>query len=72
MVAYANPAELTDRRQRGDGYGIARWEFAEPGTGRPMPGALEFQCWPRFPLVGPDGKPRQFPGWPVVTKLPVD
>ena len=72
MVAYANPAEIADRRQRGDGYGIARWDFAEPGRGRPIPGRLEFECWPRFPLAGPDGKPRQFPGWPVVTELPVD
>jgi hypothetical protein len=70
MVAYANPATIADPRQRGDGYGIARWEFAEPGLGRPMPGTLEFECWPRFPVVGPDGQRRQFSGWPVVTELP--
>jgi hypothetical protein len=70
VVAYANPTDVTDVRQRADGYGIARWEFAEPGAGRPIPGQLTFECWPRFPNRGPDGTPRQFPGWPVVTDLP--
>ena len=70
VVAYANPTDVSDVRQRADGYGIARWEFVEPGAGRPMPGTLEFQCWPRFPVAGPAGQPLQFPGWPVVTDLP--
>jgi hypothetical protein len=35
-----------------------------------MPGTLTFECWPRFPVPGPDGKLRQYPGWPVVTELP--
>ena len=70
MVAYANPADVGDERQRADGYGIARWEFAKPGVGRAMPGTLTFECWPRFPMKGPDGSPQQYPGWPVVTELP--
>lgn len=70
MVAYANPPDITDEKQRGDGYGIARWEFAGPGTGRAVPGTLAFECWPRFPVPGPDGKPRQYTGWPVITDLP--
>jgi hypothetical protein len=70
MIAYANPGDIKDEKQRGDGYGIARWEFAKPGAGRAMPGTLTFECWPRFPVTGPDGKPQQFPGWPVVTELP--
>ena len=70
MVAYANPGDTRDERRRGDGYGIARWEFAKPGVGRAMPGTLTFECWPRFPEKGSDGKPRQYPGWPVVTDLP--
>ena len=70
MVAYANPADVGDEKQRGDGYGIARWEFAKPGVGRAMPGTLTFECWPRFPVKGPDGSPQQYPGWPVVTELP--
>ncbi len=70
MVAYANPADVGDEKQRGDGYGIARWEFAKPGVGEAMPGTLTFECWPRFPVKGPDGSPQQYPGWPVVTDLP--
>ena len=70
MVAYANPADTSDEKQRGDGYGIARWEFAKPGVGRAMPGTLTFECWPRFPVTDADGAPRQYPGWPVVTELP--
>lgn len=72
MIAYANPPDVTNEKQRGDGYGIARWEFAKPGAGRAMPGTLSFECWPRFPAKGPDGKPQQFPGWPVVTELPTE
>jgi hypothetical protein len=70
MVAYANPADTGDEKRRGDGYGIARWEFAKPGVGKAMPGTLTFECWPRFPEKGPEGKPQQYPGWPVVTDLP--
>lgn len=70
MVAYANPADVKNEKQRGDGYGIARWKFPEPGTGKAMPGTLTFECWPRFPGKGSDGKPVQYPGWPVVTELP--
>ncbi|MCS5617921.1 MAG: hypothetical protein NZ658_07970, partial [Pirellulales bacterium] len=70
LIAYANPADIGDEKQRGDGYGIARWEFAEPGTGRAMPGTLTFECWPRFPVTDSDETPRQYPGWPVVTELP--
>jgi hypothetical protein len=70
MVAYANPGDTRDERRRGDGYGIARWEFAKPGVGRAMPGTLTFECWPRFPEKDAEGRPRQYPGWPVVTDLP--
>jgi hypothetical protein len=70
MIAYANPGDIQDEKQRGDGYGIARWEFAKPGTGRAISGTLTFECWPRFPTKGLDGKSQQFPGWPVVTQLP--
>ena len=70
MVAYANPADTSDEKQRADGYGIARWEFAKPGVGRAMPGTLTFECWPRFPEKGLEGSPQQYPGWPVVTELP--
>ncbi len=70
MIAYANPPDIKNEKQRGDGYGIARWEFAKPDTGRAMPGTLTFECWPRFPTTGPDGQPQQFLGWPVVTPLP--
>jgi hypothetical protein len=56
VAAYANPGDVADEKQRGDGYGIARFDFA---------GTITFECWPRFPRPGVDGRPTQYPGWPV-------
>jgi len=61
MVAYANPEDRRDERKRGDGYGIARFDFARD--------TITFECWPRFAVVGPDGAARQYPGWPVTVPL---
>jgi len=61
IVAYANPEDVDDEKQRGDGYGIARFDFAKD--------ALTFECWPRFPVVGADGAAKQYPGWPVTVPL---
>lgn len=55
MLAYANPPNIQDERQRADGYGIARFDRQ---TRR-----ITFECWPRFP--GADGRREQFPGWPI-------
>lgn len=63
VVAYANPGDVTDEKQRGDGYGIARFDFADHTHG--TDGTLTFECWPRFSRVGADGGPTQYPGWPV-------
>jgi hypothetical protein len=56
MLAYANPVDIQDERQRADGYGIARFNKA---TRR-----ITFECWPRFPNAS-DGRREQFPGWPI-------
>jgi hypothetical protein len=61
VVAYANPEDTSDERKRGDGYGLARFDFAKT--------AITFECWPRFPIIGVDGKAKQYPGWPVTTPL---
>ena len=61
MIAYANPDDVKDERGRGDGYGIARFDFASD--------TITFECWPRFPRPGPDGTPTQYPGWPVTVPL---
>ncbi|NDC54772.1 MAG: hypothetical protein EBZ74_10940, partial [Planctomycetia bacterium] len=61
MVAYANPEDVNDEQKRGDGYGLARFDFAHD--------AITFECWPRFPVKGADGAPRQYPGWPVTVPL---
>lgn len=61
MLAYANPADIGDERRRGDGFGLARYDFAA--------GTITFECWPRFPVVDERGQPQQFPGWPVVVPL---
>jgi hypothetical protein len=55
MLAYANPPNIENERERGDGYGIARFNKQ---TRR-----ITFECWPRFPQ--PDGTRAQFPGWPI-------
>jgi len=61
VVAYANPEDVSDERKRGDGYGIARFDFSKD--------TITFECWPRFPVKGADGAPRQYPGWPVTAPL---
>ncbi len=61
MVAYANPDDIGDERRRGDGYGIARYDFAT--------GTITFECWPRFATHDARGVAQQFPGWPVVVPM---
>ena len=60
MIAYANPTDRSDERQRSDGYGIARYNKRAR--------TVTFECWPRFSDVR-DGDSAQFPGWPVTIKL---
>src|SRR5690606_7984258 len=55
MLAYANPADIRDERQRGDGFGIARFDKRK--------GTVTFECWPRFADVD-NGPAAQYPGWP--------
>lgn len=60
MQAYANPANTSDERQRGDGFGIARFDKRN--------GTVTFECWPRF--AGAEGvAKRQYPGWPVEIRM---
>ena len=56
VLAYANPPNINDERQRGDGYGVVR--FNKPKR------QVTFECWPRFANVA-DGDQAQFPGWPI-------
>lgn len=56
VLAYANPPNINDERQRGDGYGVVR--FNKPKR------QVTFECWPRFSNVA-DGDQAQFPGWPI-------
>lgn len=60
MVAYANPQDRTDERQRGDGYGIARFRRRER--------TVTLECWPRFADVR-QGAAAQYPGWPVTIRM---
>jgi hypothetical protein len=57
MLAYANPRDIKDEKQRADGYGIARFDKKNR--------TVTFECWPRFP----DEKKAQFPGWPLTVKM---
>ena len=53
MMAYANPPDVSDERQRADGYGIARFDKKTR--------QITFECWPPFF----EGEKAQFPGWPI-------
>jgi hypothetical protein len=56
MLAYANPENIKDEKQRADGYGLIRFnKITRQST---------FECWPRFAKVA-DGDKAQFPGWPI-------
>lgn len=56
MLAYANPANTQDEKQRGDGFGIARFNKKTR--------QITFECWPRF-SDATDGAAAQYPGWPI-------
>jgi len=56
MIAYANPPDVKDEKQRGDGYGIVRFHKKDQ--------SVTFECWPRFSDVR-EGDEAQYPGWPV-------
>ncbi|MBL8793241.1 MAG: hypothetical protein JNM56_05000 [Planctomycetia bacterium] len=60
MLAYANPGDVRDEKQRGDGYGLARFDKKKR--------QVTFECWPRFADVK-DGDKAQFPGWPTTVSL---
>jgi hypothetical protein len=60
MLAYANPANVRKERQRGDGYGLVRFNKRKQ--------QLTFECWPRFTDVD-DGNEAQFPGWPITIDI---
>ena len=60
MMAYANPPDIQDERQRGDGYGIVKFNKT---TRR-----ITFECWPRFSDAN-DGEKGQFPGWPITVAM---
>ena len=60
MMAYANPGNIQDETERGDGYGLARFNKKER--------TITFECWPRFAKVS-DGEKAQFPGWPITVEM---
>ena len=60
MLAYANPADRRDERQRSDGYGICRFDKRNR--------TVTFECWPRF-CDASKGDSEQFPGWPMTFKM---
>lgn len=60
MMAYANPKDVSDEKQRSDGYGIARFNKKKR--------TITFECWPRFADVK-QGDQAQFPGWPITVAM---
>jgi hypothetical protein len=60
MLAYANPPDIQNERQRADGYGLVRFDKANR--------RITFECWPRFSGAGGDDR-AQFPGWPITVQM---
>jgi hypothetical protein len=60
MMAYANPPDIEDERQRGDGYGVVRFDKKNR--------KVTFECWPRF-SDAKEGDKAQFPGWPITVSI---
>jgi hypothetical protein len=60
MMAYANPGNLSDERQRGDGFGIARFRKSD--------NTVTIECWPRF-AESVTNPANQYPGWPLTLDL---
>ena len=60
MMAYANPANTKDEKQRGDGFGIARFNKKHR--------TITVEAWPRFSDVN-DGDKSQYPGWPMTVRM---
>lgn len=60
MIAYANPQDPSDERQRADGYGLVRIDRRSR--------TMKFECWPRF-ADAKKGDTEQFPGWPVTIQI---
>lgn len=60
MLAYANPPDIADEKQRADGYGLVRFNRRTR--------KITFECWPRFADVQA-GDRAQFPGWPITVAM---
>ncbi len=60
MLAYANPPDISNEKQRADGYGIARFDKKNQ--------RVTFECWPRFADAAAGAK-MQFPGWPITVAV---
>ncbi|MBA2115888.1 hypothetical protein [Bremerella alba] len=56
MMAYANPPNVKDEKQRADGYGVVRFNKKTQ--------EVTLECWPRF-SDAKKGDSEQFPGWPI-------
>lgn len=60
MMAYANPPDIADEKQRADGYGLVRFQKSKR--------KIVFECWPRF-SDAKQGDKVQFPGWPITVDM---
>lgn len=60
MMAYANPEDTGNEKQRADGYGVVKFNKKSR--------TIKFECWPRF-SDAKDGEKGQFPGWPITVSM---
>lgn len=54
MLAYANPGDVRQEKERGDGFGVVRFDKKLR--------QVTFECWPRFATAK---IPNQYEGWPL-------
>ncbi|MBL9116454.1 MAG: metallophosphoesterase [Verrucomicrobiaceae bacterium] len=60
IMAYANPPDIQDEKQRADGYGMVRFNKKTR--------KITIECWPRFSDAR-NGDKAQFPGWPITVDM---
>ena len=60
MLAYANPVDTRKESERGDGFGVARFNKKDQ--------TVTFEAWPRFADVA-DGDSAQYTGWPITINI---
>lgn len=60
MMAYANPTNVKNEKERADGYGLVKFDKQRQ--------SIRIECWPRF-SDAKQGDKAQFAGWPITVSV---